>query len=101
MIDAIKRIIEEINSCRDELEQFEMFSPHCLRHTFTTRCFEANIPPKTVQLFLGHANLQMTMDLYIHVLENQKQDDMAKLDQLLQAVDDSSDEIIESRYDKQ
>lgn len=101
MIDAIKRIVEEINTCRDELEQFEMFSPHCLRHTFATRCFEANIPPKTVQLFLGHSNLQMTMDLYTHVLESQKQDDMAKLDQLLQAVDDSSDDIVESRYDKQ
>ena len=101
MIDAIKRVVEEINICRDELEQFEIFSPHCLRHTFATRCFEANIPPKTVQLFLGHASLQMTMDLYTHVLENQKQDDMAKLDQLLQAVDESSDDIVESRYDKQ
>lgn len=100
MIDAIKRVVEEINICRDELEQFEIFSPHCLRHTFATRCFEANIPPKTVQLFLGHASLQMTMDLYTHVLENQKQDDMAKLDQLLQAVDESSDDIVESRYDK-
>lgn len=43
----------------------------------------------------------MAMDLYTHVLENQKQDDMAKLDQLLQAVDDSSDDIVEVRYDKQ
>lgn len=54
-----------------------------------------------MQLFLGHSNLQMAMDLYTHVLENQKQDDMAKLDQLLQAVDDSSDDIVEVRYDKQ
>ena len=101
MIDAIKRIVDEINICRDELEQFEMFSPHCFRHTFATRCFEANIPPKTVQLFLGHSNLQMTMDLYTHVLDNQKQDDMAKLDQLFEAVNDSSESTVESKYDKQ
>lgn len=32
IIEAIKRIVDEINLCRDELEQFEMFSPHCFRH---------------------------------------------------------------------
>ena len=48
MIDAIKRIVDEINLCKDELEQFETFTPHCFRHSFATRCFEAGIPPKTV-----------------------------------------------------
>lgn len=70
MIDAIKKIVNEINLCKDELEQFEMFTPHCFRHTFATRCFEAGIQPKTVQNYLGHATLQMTMDLYTTVLEN-------------------------------
>ena len=68
--DAIKVIVEQINLMREELEQFETFSGHCFRHTFATRCFEAGIQPKTVQKYLGHATLQMTMDLYTHVLEN-------------------------------
>lgn len=101
MIDAIKKIIDEINLCRDELEQFEYFSPHCFRHTFATRCFEANIPPKTVQDFLGHATLQMTMDLYTHVLKNQKQDSMQKLETVLDNVFDSSDNLAEERFEKE
>lgn len=100
MIDAIKRIVDEVNLCKDEVEQFEMFSPHCFRHTFATRCFEAMIQPKTVQQYLGHANLQMTMDLYTHVLDGQKRDDMQKLDNLLDDVFESGDSMAEERYNK-
>lgn len=98
LIDAIKRILDEINSCRDEIEQFEYFSPHCFRHSFATRCFEADIPPKTVQQYLGHASLQMTMDLYTHVLKNQQQEDMLKLESSLDEVFYRGDEIIEQNF---
>lgn len=39
MIDAIKKIVNEINFCKDELEQFEMFSPHCFRYAFATTIY--------------------------------------------------------------
>ena len=100
MIDAINKIINEINLCHDELEQFERFSPHCFRHTFATRCFEANIQPRTVQAFLGHATLQMTMDLYTHVLAKQKQDDMEKLEESLDEIFESGDDITERAFAK-
>ena len=29
--------------------------------------------PKTLQKILGHSNISMTMDLYVHVTEDQKQ----------------------------
>lgn len=98
IIEAIKRIVDEINLCRDELEQFEMFSPHCFRHTFATRCFEAGIQPKTVQSYLGHATLQMTMDLYTSVLENHKQEEMQKLESVLNDVFECGDYITEERF---
>lgn len=98
IIEAIKRIVDEINLCRDELEQFEMFSPHCFRHTFATRCFEAGIQPKTVQSYLGHATLQMTMDLYTSVLENHRQEEMQKLENVLSDVLECGDYIIEERF---
>lgn len=44
--------------------------PHAFRHTFATRCLEAGIAPKVVQAYLGHASLQMTMDLYTHVTDD-------------------------------
>lgn len=98
LLDAIKRIIEEINLCRDELEQFEPFSPHCFRHTFATRCFEAGIQPKTVQTYLGHATLQMTMDLYTSVLGNHRQEEMQKLENVLNDVLECGDINIEERF---
>ena len=81
--ETIKRIVDEINLTRDPLEQMPRFSGHTFRHTFATRCFEAGISPKTVQTYLGHATLQMTMDLYTSVLEEKKQDDMKLFEQSL------------------
>lgn len=99
--DAIKRIIDEINLCRDELEQFESFSAHCFRHTFATRCFEAGIQPKTVRAYLGHATLQMTMDLYTSVLESHKQEEMQKLENVLNDVFKCEDDIIEEKFKRE
>lgn len=47
--DAIKRIVNEINLQRDDVELFPAFSAHTFRHTFATRCIETGILPKTVQ----------------------------------------------------
>lgn len=41
---------------------------HALRHTFATRALEAGIPIKVVSQILGHANIQITLDTYSHVL---------------------------------
>ena len=78
--DAIARIISEINLQRDVTDMFPRFSAHTFRHTFATRCIEAGIQPKTVQKYLGHTRLQMTMDLYVHVTDDYKQQEMKKLE---------------------
>ena len=68
-------IVEEgISACvyriQKEYPEFEMFSPHCFRHTFATRAIENGMQPKTLQAILGHGSLQMTMDLYCHVMDD-------------------------------
>lgn len=78
--DAIGRVVETINAIKDPTEQVEKFSGRCFRHTFATRCFEAGISPKTVQAYLGHATLQMTMDLYTHVTEEYKREEISRLE---------------------
>ena len=40
---------------------------HSLRHTFATRCIEAEMKPKALQYILGHSRIEMTMNLYVHV----------------------------------
>lgn len=99
-IDAIQRIINEINSTRDILDEFEKFTPHCFRHTFATRCIEAGMKPKVLQKILGHATLQMTMDLYAHVLSDTKADEMDLLEAEMSKVDGMSDEIVNQQYEK-
>ena len=99
--DAIKKIINEVNMTRDITEEMELFSCHCFRHTFATRCFEAGIKPKTVQGYLGHATLQMTMDLYTSVLKEHKMLEMEKLDDILAKIDLNKDNLAEERYEKE
>ena len=50
----------------------DRFSMHVLRHTFVTRCIEAGMKPKTLQTILGHSNIGITMNLYVHTTEEQK-----------------------------
>lgn len=46
---------------------------HMLRHTFATRCIEADVPPKVLQKMLGHADIKTTLDTYCDVFEEYQQ----------------------------
>lgn len=86
--ENLKYIVSHIN--KEEYKQakeegrdpvtFEKITPHTLRHTFATRAFEKGMKPKTVQEILGHSSLSMTMDLYTHVTEETKVEEMKKLE---------------------
>ena len=56
---------------------------HALRHTFATRILEANVHPKVAQELLGHSNASTTLDIYSHVLPNQKRDAIKKLEGII------------------
>lgn len=84
------RLERRINKDRKEkakanntpVELIQHFYPHSLRHTFATRCFEAGIEAKTVQNYLGHSSIAITMDLYTHVTEDKAKEEMNKLEEL-------------------
>lgn len=96
--DAINKVIEEINLTKDYLDEMESFSAHCFRHTFATRCFEAGITPKTVQKYLGHATLQMTMDLYTSVMPQHMETEMNKFADVLDTISQLGDNLVEKQY---
>lgn len=80
IVAAIKAVLRRINKNRAEDEpEFAYFTPHTLRHTFATRCFESGMQPKTLQELLGHNSLEMTMGLYTHVTEEMKQREVEKI----------------------
>ena len=56
---------------------------HSLRHTFSTRCIEAGVDIKSLSEILGHANVNITLNLYVHSSFEQKQTCMDKLEQYL------------------
>lgn len=55
---------------------------HALRHTFATRCVEVGFDVKTLSEILGHANVSITMDLYVHPTMEMKSENMKKLSDL-------------------
>jgi len=53
-----KRIIQKL--------KINNYNFHALRHTFATRCIEIGSDPKTLSEILGHANIKITLDRYVH-----------------------------------
>lgn len=55
---------------------------HSLRHTFASILFSKGVDVKTVSKLLGHASIQITLNTYIHLIENAEHDAVSKLDDL-------------------
>ena len=73
-------MLRDVNERLDPLEQIEKFTGHAFRHTFATRCIESGMRPKTLQILLGHASLKTTMDMYVHVDDDVKKEQIKLLD---------------------
>lgn len=50
----------------------ERFTVHAFRDTFATRCVESGMQPKTLQEIMGHTDINMTMALYAHAMDETK-----------------------------
>lgn len=55
---------------------------HTLRHAFATRCVEAGFDVKTLSEILGHSNIGITMNLYVHPNLDLKRENMNRLKSL-------------------
>lgn len=63
-ITSLKTIITSLN--------INVLKFHSLRHSFATRCIEAEVDYKTVSELLGHTSVNTTMNLYVHPSIEQK-----------------------------
>lgn len=80
--EMINRIVYNINLDRknsgEPYEEFEHLFMHSLRHTFATRSIENGIKPKVLQTIMGHSSITVTMDLYVHILDDEKFEEIKK-----------------------
>lgn len=74
MQNHFKRVLQ---NCRISPANF-----HTLRHTFATRCIEVGFDVKSLSEILGHANVSITMNRYVHPSMDLKRDQMQKLSPL-------------------
>lgn len=55
---------------------------HALRHTFATRCVEVGFDAKSLSEILGHANVNITLNRYVHPTMELKRENMSRLSDL-------------------
>ena len=68
------RFHKVLNAC-----QIEDLNYHSLRHTFATRCIEAGVDVKSLSEILGHANVSITLNTYVHSSLEMKKSQLEKL----------------------
>lgn len=73
---GIERILKKASA---DGYTIETFTSHCFRDTFATMCVEQGMKPHVLQKILGHKSIHMTMDLYYHMPEETKQEEMQKV----------------------
>ena len=56
---------------------------HTLRHTFASRAIELGFDPKSLSEILGHSNVKITLDLYVHPSMESKQAQMNRFTDLI------------------
>lgn len=68
------RLLEDLN--------IRKLNFHALRHTFATRCVEAGFDVKSLSEILGHSNVNITLNRYVHPSDEMKLQNMNKLELL-------------------
>lgn len=84
---ALRQIVKSYNKQEKLLAKTEgrnpLFLPHIsnhmLRHTFCTRLCERDVNIKVIQTLMGHANINVTMNIYAEVSEKKQFEEIDKL----------------------
>lgn len=59
--------------------ELKPISPHGFRHTHASLLFKNGVNPKIIQKRLGHATLEMTLNVYTHLFKDFEEDEITKL----------------------
>ena len=69
---TIERLMTNVKR-RAGLPSGKNLGPHALRHSFASNLFRSGVDIKVISELLGHAEVGITMDVYTHIIEDQKE----------------------------
>ena len=81
-------IRDSLNRAHDNILEragIEHIGIHALRHTFATQLFAKKVDIKIISKLLGHSDVSITYNTYIHLLKEDMPSETAVLDNLLSA----------------
>ena len=85
IVDAYNKT--EVERAKKEYRKAELlpkFSAHVMRHTACTRMAECRMDVKVLQYIMGHANIDVTMEVYNHIGELTRiENEIARLDSMV------------------
>ena len=59
---------------------------HDMRHTAATMLANAGVPPKQLQAFLGHDDIEMTLGVYVHASDDAAAETSQKMDEAMRGI---------------
>lgn len=93
----------KIAKAEKEGRQYIIFDTlaHDLRHTFATALYDADVPVKAAQYYLGHADVRMTLDLYTHLSQEREKTSRSQIVDFLDGWLDNSVTVEDTKKDHQ
>jgi len=62
------------------------YGQHALRHTFATRCIEAGVPALVLKKWLGHTDINITLDTYADVFDRLNHSSVARFEKMVDKI---------------
>lgn len=70
---------------RHKIQVIDHFTAHMLRHTYATMLFDAGVDVKSAQRFLGHADVEVTLNIYTHLTKYKEDKAIEALNEHIQS----------------
>ena len=90
---AWKTFINHLNECAGGIKGtgpsqktvmvIDHITAHMLRHTYATMLFDAGVDVKSAQKFLGHSDIEVTLEIYTHLSKFKEEQAIQALDEHL------------------
>ena len=80
------RNLNRVHNCILQRAGITHIGIHALRHTFASQLFANKVDIKVISKLLGHSDVSVTYNIYIHLMQEELPDAPTSLDSLLDAI---------------